>query len=553
MPSDRFLPALIEHPSADEPASGYAEASWMIAMLNDQQQVFCGGVLIDARFVATAAHCVAHLSKHQYSLVLAKELSQAAPQPLRVKRLWFSHSYRQSHLYNDFALLELETPLAEVGLPIATTATLESLKRGQSLSIVGFEKDPLQGQGYRTLSASVPYAPTAMCQERWARQFPSVAQQLFEQSICASGNGYALDTCAGDSGGPLLLQQNGVTVLAGLTSFGEPGCGQAEKPSVYTRLDRLAATIATVHAGEAYTLFWPEALVGQSIPTDWQALEISNPGSESWQFGALPSLVEPFLIDQQASTCGERLLHAGQTCTLRVRFSPVTGGVFSQQLKIPRHLAPAITVDMQGYGFQDVSAKQFEGLPMQGYLGGDIVPAQPYDQGFTNGGALVWQHLGALQTSELFLIAEQDMTLYSVFDYRPEAPLIDEPAPAMPNIELSILGSNDETMRLSLDDKPGWQQQRLEIRQGDYLHLHVQAGGRGFHGKLRFDLVSGADQAQLDAIPAAQIVHKPTPIELSARKRVFRELQAGSALWLLLAQIGFVCANQVRLIRRRQA
>ena len=42
-------------------------------------------------------------------------------------------------------------------------------------------------------------------------------------------------TCYGDSGGPLICHQNGHTVLAGITSWGLPGC-KTEMPSVFTRV-----------------------------------------------------------------------------------------------------------------------------------------------------------------------------------------------------------------------------------------------------------------------------------------------------------------------------
>jgi hypothetical protein len=41
-------------------------------------------------------------------------------------------------------------------------------------------------------------------------------------------------TCQGDSGGPLLLERGGVTSVAGLTSYGDPGCTDH---AFFTRLD----------------------------------------------------------------------------------------------------------------------------------------------------------------------------------------------------------------------------------------------------------------------------------------------------------------------------
>lgn len=56
--------------------------------------------------------------------------------------------------------------------------------------------------------------------------------------VCAGSTSEpAIDTCKGDSGGPLAINVNGTWVLAGVTSFGpEPGCGTVALPSVFTRV-----------------------------------------------------------------------------------------------------------------------------------------------------------------------------------------------------------------------------------------------------------------------------------------------------------------------------
>jgi secreted trypsin-like serine protease len=59
--------------------------------------------------------------------------------------------------------------------------------------------------------------------------------------ICAGGGRARLDTCYGDSGGPLLIDQDNPPrppqdyVLAGLVDFGN-GCAQPGYAGVYTRV-----------------------------------------------------------------------------------------------------------------------------------------------------------------------------------------------------------------------------------------------------------------------------------------------------------------------------
>jgi hypothetical protein len=59
--------------------------------------------------------------------------------------------------------------------------------------------------------------------------------------IAALGDG--VDTCAGDSGGPLFKMEGTTPELLGATSYGAARCGESEKPGVYTELN--APTILT--------------------------------------------------------------------------------------------------------------------------------------------------------------------------------------------------------------------------------------------------------------------------------------------------------------------
>ena len=52
--------------------------------------------------------------------------------------------------------------------------------------------------------------------------------------ICAADPGKA--SCSGDSGGPLMVQENGRYVLAGVVSFGKKGCAVPEYPVVFARV-----------------------------------------------------------------------------------------------------------------------------------------------------------------------------------------------------------------------------------------------------------------------------------------------------------------------------
>lgn len=74
---------------------------------------------------------------------------------------------------------------------------------------------------------SLPYHLTETCRLAYSHTV------LPENIICAGGES-GVDTCRGDSGGPLTLRVEGRVQLWGITDAGNPHCGKIGFPGVYT-------------------------------------------------------------------------------------------------------------------------------------------------------------------------------------------------------------------------------------------------------------------------------------------------------------------------------
>jgi secreted trypsin-like serine protease len=226
---------------------------------------FCGGVIIDVTHVITAAHCVAGVVQGSSAGVdvLAGSTSLDPPDPGSVRDPVQSSTvdprYDPANSDYDVALLTLAHPLWSGSLapsvdglntiaPLALVPGAASMyaNPNQSPAITATasgwgELNPSPGHtaSYPTNLRSVrlPLVSEALCEEQYA----TIEQPITSSMLCAGGASTHVDTCYGDSGGPLLVDADTPArppqdyVLAGLVDFGN-GCAQPGYAGVYTRI-----------------------------------------------------------------------------------------------------------------------------------------------------------------------------------------------------------------------------------------------------------------------------------------------------------------------------
>uniref|UniRef100_A0A2M4BNY7 CLIP domain-containing serine protease n=2 Tax=Anopheles marajoara TaxID=58244 RepID=A0A2M4BNY7_9DIPT len=244
------------------------EFPWMAMLLYERENQpltqACGGSLISRTYVLTAAHCVTgrnldnsngklkYVRLREYNVhtdpdcVVENDVKDCSEDKLDLPPLEIiTHpDYNPSTQRNDIALIRIEqTPaysdfLRAICLP---TRNVDSfVVPGQKLSVSGWGRTDMfqEKLGPNALSPiklklSLPY----MERDRCTKTFRPWNYMLTEGQLCAGGE-KAKDTCAGDSGSPLMNfdMKRGQWFISGIVSIGVRNCGVEGLPGVYTNV-----------------------------------------------------------------------------------------------------------------------------------------------------------------------------------------------------------------------------------------------------------------------------------------------------------------------------
>ncbi|XP_014252557.1 trypsin-1-like isoform X2 [Cimex lectularius] len=218
----------------------------------------CGGVLVSKFFVLTAAHCVHRAHLRDILIYLGEHDTQNTglipePYPEEVHRVVQkivhpNFQFRRSQPDRfDIALVKLARGVVfrENILPICLPKKGSSFKGRMGL-VAGWGKtDTSYGKtGTNVLrKAVVPILSDDECL-MWHRH-KNIRVELHKEMFCAGHSDGHMDACLGDSGGPLIVQENGRWVLAGITSAGF-GCAIDHQPGIYHKVEYTAEWVTKI-------------------------------------------------------------------------------------------------------------------------------------------------------------------------------------------------------------------------------------------------------------------------------------------------------------------
>lgn len=209
-----------------------------IVSLKYNGHFFCAGTLIGAEWIVTAAHChyetirnIANITVTISDYNLTEEQESTPVLDVRIHP-----DYNKETINNDIALIKLATPSLIPPLVISKVNHHDITKNAT-----------IWGWGVTTTSspyslpnflqkATISILPDNQCLTLIGSNYDSATM------LCAGNTLGTIDTCFGDSGGPIIVNNE----LVGITSWGGDNCADKDHPGVYVRVENFQPWITSI-------------------------------------------------------------------------------------------------------------------------------------------------------------------------------------------------------------------------------------------------------------------------------------------------------------------